>query len=140
MSPVQRKSPPVQVKEPYGNFDMVRWLLAGFHPATRSVLSTSADNTRKRVWQYIEEEKKEKKGSTFTMRCNAAQSRSCLAHMLELTEVQQNFPQFETPWNNLSPSVASAQSIEEFRALLILVKNPAKRDFPSKFQNSHSMA
>ena len=37
------------------------WLLVGFHPATRSLQSTPADNTRKRVWQYIEEEKKRKK-------------------------------------------------------------------------------
>ena len=36
------------------------WLLVGFHPATRSVQSTSADNTRKRVWQYIEKERKHK--------------------------------------------------------------------------------
>ena len=28
MSPVQRKSPPVQVKEPYNNFDMVTWGLS----------------------------------------------------------------------------------------------------------------
>ena len=35
------------------------WLLVGFHPATRSVQSTPADNTRKRVWQYIEKERKE---------------------------------------------------------------------------------
>ena len=55
MSPVQGKSPPVQVKEPYGN---LIWLLVGFHPATRSVLSTPADSTRKRVWQYIEKERK----------------------------------------------------------------------------------
>ena len=34
------------------------WLLVGFHPATLSVHSTPADNTRKRVWQYIEKEKK----------------------------------------------------------------------------------
>ena len=34
------------------------WLLVGFHPATRSVQSTPADNTRKRVWQYIEKERK----------------------------------------------------------------------------------
>ena len=46
MSPVQGKSPPVQIKEPYGNLDMV---LVRFHPATRSVQSTPADNTRKRV-------------------------------------------------------------------------------------------
>ena len=56
MSPVQGKSPPVQVKEPYGNLDMV--ILVGFHPATWSVQSTPADYTRKRVWQYIEKEKK----------------------------------------------------------------------------------
>ena len=35
------------------------WLLVGFHPATRSVQSTPADNTRKTVWQYIEKERKE---------------------------------------------------------------------------------
>ena len=29
------------------------WLLVGFHPATQSVQSTPADNTGKRVWQYI---------------------------------------------------------------------------------------
>ena len=54
MSPVQGKSPPVQVKEPYGNLDMVN---AGFYPANRSVQSTPADNTRKRVWQYINKER-----------------------------------------------------------------------------------
>ena len=35
-------------------------ILVGFHPATRSVQSTPADNTRKRVWQYIEKERKRK--------------------------------------------------------------------------------
>ena len=34
------------------------WLLVGFHPATRSEQRTPADNTRKRVWQCIEKEKK----------------------------------------------------------------------------------
>ena len=34
------------------------WLLVGFHPATRCVQCTPADNTRKRVWQYIEKERK----------------------------------------------------------------------------------
>ena len=38
------------------------WLLVGFHPATRSVQSTPADNTRKRVWQYIEKERKKERG------------------------------------------------------------------------------
>ena len=33
------------------------WLLVGFHPANRSVQTTPADNTRKRVWQYIEKER-----------------------------------------------------------------------------------
>ena len=55
MSPVQGESPLVQVKEPYGN--SIR-LLVGFHPATQSVPCTPADNTRKRVWQYIEKERK----------------------------------------------------------------------------------
>ena len=36
------------------------WLLVCFHPATRSVQSTPADNTRKRVWQYIEKERERK--------------------------------------------------------------------------------
>ena len=36
------------------------WLLVGFHPATRSVQSTPVDNTRKRVWQYIEKGKRKK--------------------------------------------------------------------------------
>ena len=34
------------------------WLLVGFHPATQSVQSTPVDNTRNRVWQYIEKERK----------------------------------------------------------------------------------
>ena len=34
------------------------WLLVGFHPATRSVQSTPVDNTQRRVWQYIEKERK----------------------------------------------------------------------------------
>ena len=54
MSPVQGESPLVQVKELYGN---LKWLLVGFHPATRSVQSTPADNTRKRIWPYIEKER-----------------------------------------------------------------------------------
>ena len=41
------------------------WLLEGFHPATRSVQSTPADNTQKRVWQYIEKERKERTGMGF---------------------------------------------------------------------------
>ena len=59
MSPEQGESHPVQVKEPYGNLDMVIKIRVCFHPATRSVQSTPADNTRKRVWQYIE--KRERK-------------------------------------------------------------------------------
>ena len=34
------------------------WLLVGFHPAIRSVQSTPVDNTRKRVRQYIEKERR----------------------------------------------------------------------------------
>ena len=34
------------------------WLLEGFHPAPQSEQSTPADNTGKRVWQYIEKESK----------------------------------------------------------------------------------
>ena len=33
------------------------WLVVGFHPSTQ--LCTPTDNTRKRVWQYIEKEKKQ---------------------------------------------------------------------------------
>ena len=55
MSPVQGKSPPVQVKEPYSNLDMVTCRLSSCNP---SVQRTPADNTRKRVWQYIEKERK----------------------------------------------------------------------------------
>ena len=49
MSPVQGKSPLVQVKEPYGNLDMVT--LVGVHPAIRSVQSTPADNALEVVRQ-----------------------------------------------------------------------------------------
>ena len=55
MSPVQGKSPPVQVKELYSNLDMVTNRLSS---CNQSVQSTPADNTRKRVWQYIEKERK----------------------------------------------------------------------------------
>ena len=48
MSPVQGESLPVQVKEPYGYL----------YAATRSVQSTPADNTQKRVWQYTEKDRK----------------------------------------------------------------------------------
>ena len=54
MSPVQGKPPPVQVKESYGNLDMVTRRL---HAGTWSVQSTPANNTRKRAWQYIEKER-----------------------------------------------------------------------------------
>ena len=55
MSPVQGKSPLLQVKEPYSNLDMI---LVGFHPATQGVQSTPVDNIRKaRVRQYIEKER-----------------------------------------------------------------------------------
>ena len=32
-------------------------LLVGFHSATQSEQSTPADNTRQRIWQYIEKER-----------------------------------------------------------------------------------
>ena len=47
MSPVQGKSPLVQVKEPYGNIKL--WLRVGLHPAARSVQCTPAVNARKRA-------------------------------------------------------------------------------------------
>ena len=70
------------------------WLLVGFHPATRSVQSTPADNTRKRVWQYIEKERKKALKNSF-------------------------FPRTIPRWNSLFPLVVNSQTTEEFRALLI---------------------
>ena len=56
MSPVQRESHPLcRLKNP---MVIYIWLLVGFHPATLGVQSTPTDNTQKRVWQYIEKEKK----------------------------------------------------------------------------------
>ena len=60
MSPVQGKSPPVQVKNPTV---ISIWLLVGFHPATRSVQCTPADNARKRAPGSIER-KKDRKNNT----------------------------------------------------------------------------
>ena len=54
MSPMQGKSPPVQVKEPYGNLDM--FTDVGFHPATRSV-KIHLPIILERIWQYIEKER-----------------------------------------------------------------------------------
>ena len=34
------------------------WLLVGFHAVTRSVHGRPVDNTRKRIWQYIDTERK----------------------------------------------------------------------------------
>ena len=48
MSSVQGKSPPVQVKEPCGNLDIVTCRLSSCNPECIVL-----DNTRKRVWQYI---------------------------------------------------------------------------------------
>ena len=55
IKPVQGKSPPVQVKEPYGNLDMVTCRLSS---CNRSVQSTPADNrpARMRVRQYRKKE------------------------------------------------------------------------------------
>ena len=60
MSPVQGKSPLCKLKNP---MVISIGLLVGFHPATWSVQSTPADNTRKRVWQYIEKERKKGKAA-----------------------------------------------------------------------------
>ena len=60
MSPLQGRSPLVQVKEPYGNLDRFK-LLVGFHPATWSAQSTLADNTRKRGSSRIYRERKKKR-------------------------------------------------------------------------------
>ena len=46
----------MQAKEPYRNLDMV--ILVGFHPATRSVQSTPADNAHKGIRLHIEKERK----------------------------------------------------------------------------------
>ena len=53
MSPVQGKSHLVQVKEPYGNLDIITCRLSS---ATWSVQSTPADIAREGVRQYIEKE------------------------------------------------------------------------------------
>ena len=57
MSPVQGESPHGRLKNPTV---ILIWLLVGFHPATGSVHSTPADSTQKRVWQYIEKQRKRK--------------------------------------------------------------------------------
>ena len=49
-SPVQGKSHPVQIKELYGNSN---WLLAGLHPAARSVQCTGGKKERKTVFYAI---------------------------------------------------------------------------------------
>ena len=53
------------------------WLLVGFHPATRIVQSTPADNTRKRVWQYIEKERKKLTLYTRLFVCNLLYAPVC---------------------------------------------------------------
>ena len=65
MSPVQGESPLCRLKNPTVISIL---LLVGFHPATRSVQSTPADNTGKRVWQYIEKEIKERQTDRQTDR------------------------------------------------------------------------
>ena len=52
MSTVQGKSPFVQVKERYGNLDMVTCRLSSW-----SVQSTPAHNARNGIRQYIEKER-----------------------------------------------------------------------------------
>ena len=52
------------------------WLLVGFHPAARSVQRTPADNTQKRVWQYIEKEKKENERGWTRIVCKTNGSKS----------------------------------------------------------------
>ena len=53
MSPMQESHPLCSLKNPTVIYI---WLLVGFHPVTQS---TPTDNTRKRVWQYIEKDKKQ---------------------------------------------------------------------------------
>ena len=77
MSPVQGKSPPVQVKEPYSNFDMVTCRLSSCNP---ECTSTPADNTRKRVWQYIEKERKERHNAVMPVRLKPASRWSQVKH------------------------------------------------------------
>ena len=60
MSPVQGKSPLVQVKVPYDNFDMVT---VGFHPATRMVQCNLQIMLEASARQYIEKDSKERKES-----------------------------------------------------------------------------
>ena len=51
LSPVQGKSPSVQVKEPYSNLDMVNCRLPSCNPECTKYIP--ADNAREGVSQYI---------------------------------------------------------------------------------------
>ena len=71
--PLCRKSHPLcRLKNPTV---ILIWLLVGFHPATRSVQSTPANNTRKRVWQYIENERYDYKTRNVTVMHNKTKTK-----------------------------------------------------------------
>ena len=82
MFPVQGKSPPVQVKEPYGSLDMVYCI----HSAILIVQSTPVDNTRKRVWQYIEKEKL----TICKLQCTTRLDHGCRQNNLVLQNLNNN--------------------------------------------------
>ena len=54
MSPVHKKSPNVQVREPYGNLNMVTCRFSSFNPECK--MYTPADNARDCIRQYIKKE------------------------------------------------------------------------------------
>ena len=58
MSPVQVKSPPVQVKEPYGNFDMVTCRLSSCKQ--ECTMYTCRQCSKASARQYIEKERERK--------------------------------------------------------------------------------
>ena len=66
------------------------WLLVGFHPATRSVQSIPDEHTRKRVWQYIEKERK----SVYWLRFSRDQL--CFCESLYLFDIVGNKPIYLT--------------------------------------------
>ena len=62
MSPVQGKSPPVQVKEPYGNFDMVTCRLSSCKPGVYNVhLPIMLESERLAVYRERKKERKKER-------------------------------------------------------------------------------
>ena len=63
MSPVQGKSTPVQVKKPYGNFDMVTCRLSSCNPECTKYTCRYYSKEGLAVYRERKKEKKEKKFS-----------------------------------------------------------------------------